>query len=100
MIVADIAKWAEANHILNLRELELGRGVWIIRKAYTHAICVGEVCEDCFDDQWCYPTYELAAAALAAWNPSDQVEPQGWIRHPASGRRRPAGDATKEFINH
>lgn len=25
-------------------------------------------------------------------------EPQGWFRHPVSGRRRPNGDASKEYV--
>ncbi len=52
------------------------------------------------EDQWCYETYAGAIAALTVWNPSDESpEPEGWMRHPTSGRRRPDGDKTKEYIN-
>jgi len=26
-------------------------------------------------------------------------EPQGWFRHPNSGRRRPGGDPSQEYVN-
>ena len=28
----------------------------------------------------------------------DESEPSGWHRHPATGRRRPDGDPTKEYV--
>ncbi len=34
--------------------------------------------------------------AFCDW--SGDGEPDGWTRHVASGRRRPAGDAAKEFV--
>lgn len=34
-------------------------------------------------------------AAMQAW---DGSEPEGWIRHLASGRRRPGGDPAQEYI--
>jgi len=33
------------------------------------------------------------------WDPAKEQEPQGWMRHPFSGRWRPGGDASKEYIN-
>lgn len=36
-----------------------------------------------------------AARALDAWDGSH--EPEGWFRHPPSGRRRPGGDASREY---
>ena len=38
-----------------------------------------------------------AVVALALWDGTG--EPEGWMRHPTSGRRRPDGDKTKEYIN-
>ena len=39
---------------------------------------------------------EDAVAALKEW---DGVgEPKGWMRHPASGRRRPGGDPEQEYV--
>lgn len=33
------------------------------------------------------------------WDPEREEEPAGWIRHVQSGRRRPEGDSSKEYIN-
>ena len=41
---------------------------------------------------------EAAVAALKNWDYPNQLEPKGWMRHPESGRRRPNGDVTKEYI--
>lgn len=40
------------------------------------------------EDGWCYTDAGAAAIALAAWDPASEPEPSGWIRHPASARRR------------
>ena len=38
-----------------------------------------------------------AVSALFAWNPETEPEPNGWYRSPTTGRRRPDGDASKEY---
>lgn len=43
------------------------------------------------DDRWCYATPAGALEALAAWDAAEGGEPEGWHKHPATGRRRPAG---------
>ena len=38
----------------------------------------------------------VAVATLETW---DGVgEPTGWMRHPTTGRRRPDGDPSKEYV--
>ena len=37
-----------------------------------------------------------AVAALESWDGTG--EPDGWIREPNSGRRRPGGDASQEYV--
>lgn len=49
-----------------------------------------------FLDRWCYETQEQAEAALARWD--GEGEPDGWHRHPASGRRRHEGDPEQEYF--
>lgn len=44
-----------------------------------------------------YPAHAVARAALDRWD--GRGEPQGWHRHPASGRRRPDGDPAQEHVN-
>lgn len=76
-----------------------GRWVALYPYAYTVAIVMGEM----FDryvilDRWCYTSKEAAEAALAAWD-CVTGEPDGWIRHPASGRCRYESDPTREVLD-
>lgn len=48
-----------------------------------------------YEDRWCY-VHDRAVEALQAWN--GEGEPEGWHRHPRTGRRRPDGDAKREYI--
>jgi len=84
---------------LHLRLLPDGRAVWIQRQIFTYAITIGHA-DDGFgyDTEWTYETEERALAALKKWNPLEQAEPEGWHRHPDSGRRRPDGDPAKEYV--
>lgn len=52
-----------------------------------------------YEQRWCYTSYGEAEQALAAWSGADGSEPEGWHRHPQSGRRRPNGDASLEYVN-
>lgn len=53
-----------------------------------------------YSDRWCYETEELAMEALHAFpvNPSPDYEPDGWHRHPATGRRRTDRTSATEYI--
>jgi hypothetical protein len=62
---------------------------------FTHAIIKGTIGNlHTFDDRWCYRSYKDALAALNKWDGTG--EPEGWHRHPATGRRRKDG---LEYIN-
>jgi hypothetical protein len=50
-----------------------------------------------YDDVWEYTSVRDAVCALKEWDGSGG-EPSGCTRHPASGRRRPNGDASKQYI--
>lgn len=52
---------------------------------------------DTYLDRWCFATRELAETAVRNWVYG--IEPTGWHRHPATGRRRPDGDPTREYVN-
>jgi hypothetical protein len=58
------------------------------RYLFTHAITYG-ISRDLFEDRWCYHTYADALTALIHWykNFDAMPEPDGWHRHPSSGRR-------------
>jgi hypothetical protein len=89
--------FADRNMVLAPKLLPDGRVAFIMRLIYTAAVCVGPLADDGgYDDRWCYHSAAAAHAALAAWDGTG--EPQGWHRHPFSGRRRPDGDAAKEYV--
>jgi hypothetical protein len=88
-VPADLAflQWLiDACGYLRPKPLPGGRYAAIEPKVFTHAIVVGRIGERVgYDDTWCFETLDKATAALAVWDGTG--EPQGWIRHPASGRR-------------
>ena len=69
----------------------IGGGLYacIARMGFTHAIIVGDIGDhDGHRDRWCYHTMHDALQALEAWQARDcRGEPEGWHRHPGSGRR-------------
>lgn len=53
-----------------------------------------------YEDRWCYHGLGTAIAAATVWALTEgQGEPDGWHRHPTSGRRRPDGDPAREHIS-
>lgn len=53
-----------------------------------------------YDDRYCYQTLDLAGRGLDEWRSRGfEGEPTGWHRHPRTGRRRPGGDASAEYVN-
>lgn len=75
-----------------------GQEYWVglMDYLFTTAIIVGKMGDQTsIHDRWCYHTKEAAQAALNNWN--GEGEPDGWHRHPASGRRRHNGLETVAF---
>jgi hypothetical protein len=81
-----------------LTELPDGRLACVTRFLYTDAILAG-VTERGYQDRWCYAHGYAAEDALEDWmaNFATQSEPQGWHRHPPTGRRR-REDGTEYFM--
>jgi len=76
----------------------LGDGRWaaLFRFMFTWAIVVGRVDDmNTYDNRWCYHTEGAARVAFENW--SGDGEPDGWHRHPLTGRRR--GENGEEYIN-
>lgn len=81
---------------LDVRRLSNGLWTCIFPLLYTHAIItVRHGDEVGMVDRWCYHSYEAAKKAIDAWN--GKGEPEGWHRHPMTGRRR--DEEGKEYIN-
>lgn len=87
------------------RVLQGGRIVHVVPLTFGRArLCVvaKNVAEDQVPQMGYVDAFDFAstADALEAMDKlKPNEEPNGWIRHPASGRRRPEGDASKEFIS-
>lgn len=83
---------------LLVRRLDDRRYVGIMPLIYTHAVIWGYVTDAWgYEDRWCYHDAKSAIAAASRWGGTG--EPEGWHRHPATGRRRPDGDPNKEYVN-
>lgn len=88
--------WTSEHGYTDYVEFPNGNNACINRLMFTHAI-LSELTEIYHGDRWCYHSYEDAKAALDAWD--GEGEPNGWHRHPTTGRRRPDGEPSKEYIN-
>lgn len=84
--------------LLEARDLGDGRYSAILPLLFTHAIIVGRIGDrSTYDDRWCYRDRESAEKAHLEWDGIG--EPEGWHRHPLTGRRRDAGDPLLEYID-
>lgn len=54
---------------------------------------------DGYTDGWCYDSLLEAFFAWVQWIPSETPEPDGWVKHVNTGRRRIGGDARFEYSN-
>lgn len=52
-----------------------------------------------YEDCYCFDSLELAEQSMKQYDEDSGVEPQGWKRHPFSGRRRKNGDPSTEYMN-
>lgn len=81
-----------------IRRLDEHRYVAVVPFLFTYGVVWGWLDElRYFEDRWCYHDLTAAVAAATVWN--GEQEPDGWHRHPLTGRRRPGGDKTQEYIN-
>lgn len=82
--------------LTEIKALSDNRWAGVHRFGFTDAILTGDLDNlNTYADRWCYERGS-ATAALKAWNGTG--EPAGWHRHPRSGRRRPEGDAAREYF--
>lgn len=85
-----------ADH-LAVRDLGDGRAVYLDELLFDALqVGIGRVGAPGCEDIWHYLPGNLRAAWIAALGWDGQGEPEGWYRHPATGRYRPDGDAAKE----
>jgi hypothetical protein len=81
--------------------LEDGRVIDIYREITgTALVCVSKSQDaDGWDQGWQYADILKVVIELVDWATRGfEGEPNGWIREPTTGRRRPDGDASKEYV--
>lgn len=89
-----VEEWLTENGYTDLKRLDAERWAGIFRFMFTYAIITGRFDDlNCYSDRWCYSGYDEAKAALLEWDGSG--EPDGWHRHPTSGRRKREG---REYV--
>lgn len=74
----------DENGYIVRKRAENGREVGIMPFLWTWAI-IADITETGYEERWCYHELVDALHALDEW--SGEGEPQGWHRHPNSGRR-------------
>lgn len=74
--------------------------IGVLPLMYTGAVIIGSKGNyRTYLDRWCYHSVEEAIAAGDAWSGEwPSTEPEGWHRHPATGRRRENGDPSTEEV--
>lgn len=99
---AQIEGWSNrlggAEH-LRVRELGDGRAVYLRDLLFEGLqIGIGVYGSECCSDVWDFQAdrTEDAWRAALAWDGAG--EPEGWYRHLRTGRRRPGGDASKQYV--
>lgn len=79
----------------DIRQLSDGR--WIgVHRLLMHWTLHVDIHEWGYEDRYCFATYELAKAAFDNWDGTG--DPEGWHRHPSTGRRRNI-ETGEEWIN-
>lgn len=92
--------WDEDRGVFVVKIVD-GRSIEVMPLMFTAAVIVTPLpitLWSGYTDRWCYGTVPAAVAAAKAWDGVPPGEPDGWHRHPSSGRRRPNGDPAAEYI--
>jgi hypothetical protein len=82
-----------------IHQLDDGRGVFLLPLFHGGArLGIGDFDSAELDDVWDYRAEDIEAAWRAALGWDGEGEPEGWYRHPHTGRRRPDGTAASEVV--
>lgn len=88
----------EREHYICVAVAEDGSQLFAVRRTLTGCDIVAGCDEFGCSEIWSYEFFTTAILAFVEWSGNAGTEPEGWIRHMPSGRRRPAGDPTKEHV--
>lgn len=96
-MIDNLEDWAKENGYTVAAYRYDGKIIAVLIAMYNTQIIVGD--EFGVNERYSYPTTLKALIAFDAWKEEDfKDEPEGWIRHQPSNRRRQDGDPTKEII--
>ena len=102
MIAADWEAYRAAVEVdrdhwwLRRRSLPDGRVLHLQRMTHSYRVSVSPADAAVFDSVYDFEADETAWTAFLEWDGNG--DPEGWFRHPQSGRCRPGGDPSKEYI--
>lgn len=83
---------------LAVKLLEDGRELTLYPMTFGKTrLCIGDAGAPTLDDFWCYEGAK-GLVGIAEWDGVGVDPPGGWHRHGGSGRRRPDGDASREYV--
>lgn len=85
--------------IVAARQRADGRWLMVVPRMYNAGLIVDRDLDDgMFEEEYSYEALDEAIVALIVWDPATDADPSGWVRHIPSYRRRPGGDAAKEYV--
>lgn len=93
-----IAAYQAGGDYLHERVLPDGRGVFLMQMLGSN-LRIGISPKGnrmTFAAEYCYHDHDAAWRCALGWDGQD--EPDGWYRHPMTGRRRPDGTVESEFV--
>jgi hypothetical protein len=80
---------------------QLDDGTWLaVAKMFTNGRLYFNLDYHGSECCYCYKSVAEAVAAMMAFDPARDEEPQGWHKDPVNNRIRPNGDASKETIGY
>ncbi|MNF50042.1 hypothetical protein D3C84_313270 [compost metagenome] len=81
------------------RQLPDGTWLAVAKMIYNGRLFV-DVSHCAFEACYCYKTVAEACAAMMAFDPEVDDEPQGWFKDPKTNRIRPEGDKSRETVGY
>lgn len=84
MAIGDLRMKIDENGYVLRKKAPNGREIGVMPFLWTWAI-IADITETGYEERWCYHEASDALHAFEAWD--GEGEPEGWHRHPNSGRR-------------
>lgn len=96
-MIENLEKWCKDNGYSLVFPKDETKIVTLLENPFNTQIIVGE--EFSVNERYTYTTSAEAFMAFVRWTQQEcEGEPDGWIRHQPSNRRREGGDPNKETI--